>query len=169
MNRHGDEIGRRGRLLGIFSHLCLEEVRAQAALQSKLLEDPWRVHLRQHNRDHDCLQFRCSSVRDGHSRLPTRIGAQKYLRSNPDDYQYLNFLKWKYHHFSDIYPREMLMFKDFMKEENFVQWYSDHPQYNFDKGQAPRAEDFSSKKVYEDLMAEVSKWEYRNEDRGRSI
>lgn len=46
----------------------------------------------------------------------------------------------------------MLVFKDFMSEENFVKWYCDHPQYKFDKGQEPMLEDFSSKEVYERVM-----------------
>lgn len=79
-----------------------------------------------------------------------------------DDFQYLNFLKMKYRQFPTIYLREVLAFKDFMSEENFVQWYSDYPQYKFDKGQAPAPEDFSSRTVYDDLMKKVEIWKANN-------
>lgn len=49
----------------------------------------------------------------------------------------------------------MLVFKDFMSEANFVKWYSDHPQYQFDQGQEPQEGDFSSKKVYRKLLEDI--------------
>lgn len=86
--------------------------------------------------------------------------------ANKDDYQYLHFLKHKYQEFPQLYSREMLVFKDFMSEENFVKWYSDHPQYKFEKGQEPVEGDFSSKEVYNRLMESVNAWQYRQTEPG---
>lgn len=61
----------------------------------------------------------------------------------------------------------MLVFKDFMDEGTFIQWYSDYPQYIFDKGEGPLPEDFTSKQAYEDMMSKVALWKANNAGRAK--
>ena len=57
----------------------------------------------------------------------------------------MNFLKRKFISYQDVYKKEMRVFQEFMNEDKFLQWYSDHPQYVFEMGQEPAATDFTSK------------------------
>ena len=52
----------------------------------------------------------------------------------------------KYLKFGALYPKEIYVFKDFMNEDSFLEWYSKNPQYSFEVGQEPKASNFTKKK-----------------------
>ena len=55
-----------------------------------------------------------------------------------DDVKYLNFLKEIWNEYHEFYAeRELNLFMHFMKKEDFLEWYKDVPQYQFDMGQEP--------------------------------
>ncbi len=86
-----------------------------------------------------------SAIRDLREDLVTKSTLSVYL----DDFQYLHFLKNKYLKYRDLYPKEVLVFQEFMNEDRFIQWWADTPQYVFEEGEEPKLRDFSDPTKFE--------------------